>query len=852
MVTLACRRNSGPRRRGLLTNLLRSGIRHGVEHRWQSLLTLACIVMGVAIVVAVDLANESAKRAFALSLDTVSGRSTHRITGGSSGIDESVFVDLRRQLGLVKSAPMVSDQVSVKGQLFTLIGIDPLSEFPLERFIQPVDHGQSFDLISRGDAVVLSRRGAEKLAAKIGTVASITYRGQEHLVTVAAIITGSNPAAEEGLIIADIATAQELLDRVGRLDRIDLTLSPAQEPMVAAWLPPNLKLVESETRNKSTRQMTDAFHINLTAMSLLALLVGGLLIRNTMTFSVLQRRQSLGIFRGLGVTRGEIFGVLLLEAAIYAAIGTALGIAGGLLLAQFLIELVLRTINDLYFVLTVSDFLISPLSLLKGVLLGIGVTLLAAFLPALEATRSPPISVQQLSTLERRTTRQAVSSFLIGVIMLVGGWLLSRVDGLGLIFAFFSLALLVLGFTLCVPIFLYGIVRLLHWMLAPSLSCESRMVLRGISRGLSRTGLAVAALTVAVATSVGMGVMVNSFRHSVEQWLAHTLSGDIYISVAGRTSARGGPGLPPELIRAVQSMPGVSAVDSSRVLRAETEFGELQLMAIDIVDSTAPRFQLKVASADLPSQFSDGKGILISEPLANHRGLVVGDAVQLNTDLATVKLPVLGVFYDYTSTVGTIALDRDLYRQWWRDDRVDSLAVHLRPDADLQQTRAEVRALAAQFSDIAVTPSGEIRERSLEIFDRTFAITLALRLLTVIVAFIGIFGALMALQLERMRELAVLRAVGFTPRGIIGMVTGQSMILGIFAGLLALPLGIMMADVLVDVINLRSFGWSMGFTIPPRVLLEGFALAILAAVLAGCYPAYRAASTSPVGVLRSE
>jgi len=593
-------------------------------------------------------------------------------------------------------------------------------------------------------------------------------------------------------------------------------------------------------------------------MSLLALLVGGLLIYNTMSFSVLQRRVSIGVMRTLGVTRREIFWLVLTEASLLGLVGTIFGLALGYFLAHGLVQLVMRTVNDLYFVLHVSEFFITPMSLAKGILLGLGITFLSALIPAWSATNNPPVSLHQRSVLEQHWHRRLPLLLIIGVGMLIAGWGMIRFSLLqfsvnGLAEGFIALTLIVFGFSLTVPFIMRGLMQGLLFIFSPFIGSTGRMAIRGINAGMSRTGLAVAALTVAISATVGVGIMVNSFRYTVAVWLEQSLSGDIYISIPGRSSARAGPGLSDDLIKELKQWPGVAATSTSRVIRVETEFGEFRLMALDTNENNARGFNLIQSVDQVRKRFELGDGVLISEPLAYHKKLNVGSKIQIKADSGELSLPVLGVFYDYTSSQGMLIVHRSLYNLLWHDRKISGVTLFKNSDISQTELLTTVRARIAQESmHILVRSNREAREVSLNIFDQTFAITHVLRLLVILIAFIGVFSALMSLQLERARELALLRASGMTPKEVAALVMMQTSIMGLLAGFLAMPLGFVMSEILIDVINLRSFGWSMQHQFSIGVLFEALMLALVAALLAGCYPAFKAAVISPAKALREE
>ena len=837
--------------------LLRSSLRYMSQHLGQTCLTVLGIVLGVAIVVAVDLANSSAKKAFALSLQTISGNTSHQLRGGPDGVPENIYVEFRRVLGIQSSAPMISDYVSVQDNTYTLLGIDPIAEIVLARHQYNEGNGLSVVNMARflleQNTVIMSARTAKKLKITVDEDFVLQHRSREYRVKVVNIFSSDNPAATENLLFADISTAQEILGRLGKLDSIDLSLDEKQLNKVKNWLPETLTLVSSENRQDSMQQMTTNFHINLTAMSLLALLVGALLVHNSMTFSVLQRRQVLGSYRTLGVTRQEIFRLVLMEVFVLGSLGTLLGLVFGIALAQGLVQLVMRTVNDLFFVLHVSEFFISGVSIAKGFCVGIGVCLLAAILPAMEAANSQPVNVLQRSVVENRWRRQLPILSVMGLVLMIIGWFLLGQNAESLVFSFVALAFIVFGFCLLVPLCVFCFVSILAMILWPLLGGVGRMALRGINASMSRIGLAIAALTVAISVTIGVGVMVSSFRYTVDLWLEQLLQGDVYVSLAGRMSSSSSDGLSSALIEDLHRLEGVAAVSQNRRVRVETEFGQLRLFALDSNEEKSRGFHFIDEVENIREIFVNGKGILISEPLAYHQHLGVGDDIQIDTDIGPKILPVIGIFYDYTSSQGLIAMHRTLYESLWRDRKVFSLTLYKDNTVSQSELLENVSArISQESSQLLLRSSGEIRANSMQIFDRTFAITNVLRLLAILVAFVGVLSALMAVQLERLKELAILRATGMTPAQVSALVIGQTALMGLIAGSLSIPLGLMMSKILIDVVNLRSFGWSMQHVLPFEVLLEAIILALVAAVMAGLYPAFKAARIFPSQALREE
>jgi putative ABC transport system permease protein len=380
-----------------------------------------------------------------------------------------------------------------------------------------------------------------------------------------------------------------------------------------------------------------------------------------------------------------------------------------------------------------------------------------------------------------------------------------------------------------------------------------RMAARDAVASLSRTSVAIAALMVAVSVTIGVGIMVGSFRQTVVTWLDQSLLADIYVSAPGNSATRVDTTLDRAILDDFLAVPGVEGRALFRTVQVDTATGPTTLVAIERDPQNpdaAPQY--KEAGPQPLAALEDG-AVFISEPLAYRLELGVGDTLTLPTPQGARDFPIAAVYYDYTSDRGVIRLDYATYRAIWDDPLLSSFALYTAPDANTDSIVRELREVAAaNGQDLVIRSNQALRENTLTIFDRTFAITAVLQMLATVVAFIGILSALMALQLERGREFAMLRANGLTRRQLWGLVLSQTSLVGLTAGLLALPVGLVLALVLVFVINRRSFGWTLDLTLDPALFGQALLVALLAALLAGLYPAWRMARTNPALALREE
>jgi putative ABC transport system permease protein len=846
----------------LTGQLARLAVRQLFSHPWQLGLAILGIALGVAVAVSIDLANASALRAFRLSTEAVSGRATHQIVGGPSGLAEDLYRRLRLELGVRRAAPVVEGDVAVAGhagRTLHVLGIDPFADADFRPYLDGQDGreargrevlARAGDLVGRAGTALIAAATADGLGLAIGRELAIEVAGARRTLTIVGLLepadAGSARALED-LLVTDIATAQELFGAPGRLARIDLMVEDeALLARIGQALPAGADLVGAGAQAGATARMILAFQWNLTALSLLALVVGMFLIYQTMTFSVVQRRPLIGSLRALGVTRAEVFALVMSEALVIGVVGTLAGLALGVGMAHGLLRLVTRTINDLYFVLSVRDVALDPATLVKSLLLGLGVTALAALAPALEATAAPPRIVMSRASLETGARRGTRRAGWLGLAVLAAGGLVLAVPG-GIALGFAGLFVVMVGCALITPAAAVMLLRPIHGVAGAAFGLLGRLATRGIVAALSRTSVAMAALTIAVAAAIGVGVMIASFREAVTSWLEGTLRADVYVSAPSLVGSRPDATLDPGLVAHLAATPGVVHASTTRGVVVQSARGPVHVVALDVDPARRPRWRFREGSAE---GVWEGAAVIVSEPYANRHGTAA--TVRLRTDRGERDFRVAGVFYDYGSSAGVVVMSRRAYDRAWDDRRISGLALEAAPGVDVDALVAAVRERAGDGPRLVVRSNRALREASLEIFDRTFAITGVLRTLSVAVAFVGMLAALMALQLERTREIGVLRTLGLTPRQVWGLVTAQTGIIGLLSGVLAVPSGLLLAAVLVFVINRRSFGWTMSLDPSPAILLQGVALAILAALLAGLYPAWRMASALPAETLRDE
>jgi len=837
----------------------RASARHLARHPWQFGLAALGIAFGVALAVGIDVASASVRRAFAAATQSVSGRATHEIVGGPRGVPEAHYRTLRVEQGIREIAPFVGGAVALADrprEVVQIVGVDPFAEKPLRPTLAlggPARSALAL-LLTRPAAAAVSSATARRLGLVAGAELVVRVGVERRTLSIAAVLAEPGEAerqALDGVVLVDIATAQELLDQVGWLTRIDVRAEGAALDRIAAALPAGLQLQPIATRTETLLAMTRAFDVNLRALSLLALLVGAFLIYNTQTFSVVQRRPLLATLRTLGATRAEILRVVLVEAAVVGALGTAAGLALGAGLGRGLVRLVSRAVTDLYFVVSVREVAVPPQVLVRGAVLGLAAAVLSSLPAALEAARTSPRVALLRSTVEQRTRQRVPALLGLAVLLGLGAAVLLATSGSNLPLAFVGLLLVLLAAALAAPGATLMLLRPIGAAAGAVLGLPGKMAVRGVGASLSRTGVAIAALMVALSVTVGISVMVRSFRVAVEQWLGETLHADVYVTAAPLVAARNEARLPRALAERMRALAGVAEVGTARGVTLQSPGGPIFLSALDIAPGRGPRLLAGEPARAWPA-FFDGGAVLVSEPLAYKRRVQVGDQLTLMTAAGLREFPVAAVFRDYGSDAGAVLMHRRTYDRHFDDPYLSSVALYAAAGADVPALVARARAAARPGEDLLVRSNRALRQVTLEVFDRTFEVTAVLRLLALVVAAFGVMSALMALELERTRELGVLRALGMTGQEVARLVATETGLLGLVAGLLAVPVGVGLAAVLVFVINRRSFGWTMELALGPQVLALAPLLGLVAGLVGGLYPALVMMRASAAEALRDE
>ena len=794
-------------------------------------LTILAVALGVAVVVAIDLAGDAATGSFRSSMQTLTGKTDLAVIA-TGGIDERSLAALVALPVDVHYAPLLEAQA-----ILPEIGAVPL---------------YGADLAGAPQGLAISKG----LASRTGNTASLTFQiaGFAHTVPIGQTLDSTGE-----FLVLDIAVAQQIMGRYGKLDRIDITVGPKQdfaqaEAAIRAALPAGAQLEKPGARSEENSRMLRAFRWNLRVLSYISLVVGAFLIYNTISVSVVRRRAEIGILRAMGAARSTVMGLFLAEALLFGVVGATLGVVLGRILAGGAVRLIADTVNALYTTSRPAALELTPSEIWSGIVTGALVALASALGPAREAMQVAPVEAMNRGAREHQARVKWRRGLWWSAALAVLALAVSQAEPIGgyPVGGYVAALLAVGAAAFAAPALVLAVNRLMRPLTRRRV--QGLLAGRSLTASLGRTSVIVAALATAIAMMASVGIMVASFRETVALWLDTQLRADLYVKPAGPSSAGDFPPLAPGVPDLLRATAGADAVDIFHAVPLHFR-GERATLGAGDLDVVRRYGRLRF----LPGQDRDrilrslihADRAIASEPFANKHRLRAGDRVTVPIGAQMVTLTIAGVYYEYSSSQGYLLLDRGTLLKYLPGQPATNAAIYLHPGVDRDRVLKDVQLRTAAYG-VTVSPNQVLRNGAIEIFDRTFAITWALEAVAIVVAMLGAANSLLALVLDRRRELGLLRYLGASTAQIQGMILTEAAFLGLLAILLGLALGFALSLLLVFVVNKQSFGWTIQFH-PPWALLGAALFAVwCVTVLAGLYPARVAARLEPVEVVHED
>jgi len=803
-----------------------------VQNRLRAAIAVLAIALGVALGFAVQLINGSAVDALSQSVRTVSGDADLVVRGPRSGFDESLFVVFARDPEVAVASPAVEVEARLAGRSETLrvIGLDLFRAAAIQPGLV-AEAGNALDML-RPDTIFLSTAARAALGAARGDALALQVGLGDVRLRVAGQLAG---AADERIAAMDIAGAQALFGRLGRLSRIDLRLRPGVDPQRfverhAASLPAGVAIDRPDASLKATESVSRSYRVNLNVLALVALFTGGLLVFSTQALGVVRRRAQFALLRVLGVTRGRLARLVALEGALIGIAGAALGLAAGYAIARLAVRFAGADLGAGFFQGVEPRLRVDLWALATFFLLGLAAALLGSLLPAREAARAAPAHALKSGDEETALTRWRSPApglvLFAGAALLVG---LPPIGGLPLA-GYAAIACLLVGALLLMP-------RLAAAVLAripmPS-NVASALAIAQLRGAPGQVAVSLAAIVAAVSLVVSMAIMVDSFRTSLDAWLARILPAELYLRAPASDSAF----LAPADRASIAQLEGVARVEFMReeLLLLDPARPRVVLLARPLNEREAAT-RLPLVEPPVPRPADAPPPVWVNEAMVDLFGFRPGQVVSLPLAGRAAPFFVAGVWRDYGRPQGAVQIEESACVALTGDRTATNGAVWLVPGASAAAVRDAIRGTVPGGDRLEVALPGEIRTLSLAAFDRTFAVTYALEFAAALIGLVGLSSAFGALVVARRREFGVLRHLGMTRRQVGTMLATEgaaTAVLGVGVGAV---LGAAISLILIYVVNRQSFHWGMELAVPfGNLALFGVgvvALATLTAVLSG-------------------
>ncbi len=835
---------------------------------FRTAITIFGVAVGVAVFLSIRLANQQTMMSFTESVDLVLGKANAVVRVEGIDFDESVLKNLQGLRNEIKAYPVIEGYgiESVSGEVVEIIGIDLLQDSGIRDFsIKTVENDLKglLPLLLDPSGIILPEKFVPGTHFGPGDTLQLLINGKEQSLNVNAVLEnkGIAKALNGNFALMDIAAAQNVFNKIGRLDRIDIQFLQAtdfstMQKKIASLLPEYMQVERPQRKNLQVERMLQAFQYNLTALSFVALLVALYLIYNMIALSVVRRRVEIGTLRAIGATPTLIALIFFLEAGVLGAIGSVLGIGMGYFFAQFSLDAVSMTVNNLYApsYVTEVDFQWSQMG--PYFILGVVLAFISALIPAWDAATTPPTSVMRRGSYDLKLFRgsRQLNYAALAVVLLAGLCTqLPPIDHFPY-FGFFSVFLIILGVSLLSPAVLLMTRDRLHFFFKKRMGGEGLLACMNLSQNVGRNALAISSLAIAFMMVISMSIMVHSFRQTVIVWIDQTLRADLFVRVAGGRDIDYQHTLPSESLAQLKALKGVAGVDQFRAI--DITYNDLPVVLATGDFSVLSQYGNLVIKSGPSAQELDRVMVnqnraLVSEAFSLKHKVTVGDTVKLQTPGGPAQLEVAAIYFDYSRERGYIILDRTTFLNYYQETDINSFVIYLEDKIYLASVRSEVLKILKDHR-LIIRSNSELKHQVLEIFDKTFAITYSLEIIAILVAVLGLLNTLVSLILERKREIGILRFLGAFTGQIKRMVLIEAGILGLIGSAMGFVAGVIVSYILIFVINKQSFGWTIQVHFPTLFILAMVILFWGVAILSGLYPAHLAGKLNPKEAVRVE
>lgn len=845
-------------------------LRHVFDSPLRTLLTLVGVAVGVATLVGISAINRSVLDAFRSTIDTVAGKADLTVAADSSGMPEALLDSVRDVPGVTHSSGGLSVIAPVKGrpgENVYILGVDLLDDGYFRSY-EGVDTdvgklADDLEFLNSTDRLLISDRYARDRGLKTGdTIELVTPSGTQPFV-IHGLLKEKGPLKAFGGAVAVMffGSLQEAFGKGRTLSRIDVAIDrtvPLDEmkARLQKAVGPTLEVESPDRRGSSVQTMVRSFQLGLNLGSGVALLVGVFLVYNTMSISVVQRRREIGTLRALGATRRRIRLLFALEAGVLGLIGSLLGLPLGLVVGRLAIGSVSQSVSALYTRVNTGDVQLGPTELMVGFGMGVLGSVFAALRPAWLASSVQPVeALRKDAAIGAGALDVKAWPTWVGLGLLLIAYPVAQIPPpmenlpLG---GYTAIFFILMGVTLLSPL----VLRTLNVVFrAPGqllFGISGRLAADNFARAPVRTAVPVSALSIGVTMAITLSSFVGSFERSADKWIEQAIPADLFLTSSARLGGVQNQPMRESVQEELKQIPNIDLIDPVRLMQHDVLGLRIFITSLN-AEVYAARGKPLILDGKLPDKAQRATGhVVLSENFARRRDLKVGSTFPIKTPTGERTYTVAAIIIDYTSDQGSVVMDREIFKQQFLNDEVDTFHVYVKDFSKLEQTRTDITAAIGEKYNLYVLSNAELRDEARKMVGSAFSITYAMEVVAVALALLGIINTLLAAVLDRTREIGLLRAVGADRGHVLKLFTGEAFFIGLTGSLFGLVTGGVVGLIVTKIVGVQATGWNFPFSYPWATAAQMLVVATLASVLAGLYPARRAARLDVVEALAYE
>lgn len=822
-----------------------------IKDKFLSIFSIIGIALAIGLFVGVILSSNAAISEFEKEIRGIGSFTNYQITN-HSGIDfdediyEKIFYISQNSFPVIKTIgylPKDNEIIDINGvmivKVIKFVGDMKENKIDIESLYRDLN------------SVLITKKFSDKNSINLGDVLHVVVYDKMYPLKVAGIIADSS--LSDNTFVMDIGNFQEYFGKVGLLSKIELNVNNTELKKINEILPQELKLESKEEVLNNKSALVSSFRQNLRFVSFISILVGIFLLYNTIFISVVKRRTEIGILRGLGAQKQTILGLFVIQGLILGMIGSLIGIFLGQIIAKLSLKIIEKTLITMYTPIVISELTIKTTDIFLSLLIGILISLIASVIPAYEATRIRPNETMREGTFEIRFRKYNTLFLFIGLLFFFLGLFISYYDYIKTpcdfpLFSYTGILLIIIGFTLISPFYLSFFLKIIKKPFEIFFRFNGRITISDIKGNTYRFSIALISVAISCALIISILILIYSLRSSLKGWINKNIVADVYIKPSSCISNYCFFPISNEVIDIIRDYPEVAGIDRFRALNIDF-MGKKVIAGFADIAIKRKYYTKRYFEEEYDKVLREMEGkeqvVTISQFLALKYGFKVGDTVNLMTPQGSKEFKIIEISSSYSTTSGFLYFDRKWLKKFWNLDDTTQFSVYIKDGVDLDAFINKIKKRLMPYYSLEIMNNKELRDKIMIIFNRSFAITYAIEIISIFISIIGLVNTLIALVFERKREISIMRYLGSTWEQIeknfiltSGIISVLGLVLGTFTGFL-------ISLIFINVVNKISFGWEIHLHIPYIYILIVIGILFFSSLLAGYFPSKVARKIDP-------